>query len=397
MRSILDSWPRLPIVIRYNGGRNPRLKAVNDIIVALRLQDRVHEIDLGLTKSALESIVEVTQNPFPALKRLILKSNETAGSPPVLPSTFLGGSAPRLHTIDLHGISFSFPALRQLLFSANGLQKLELNGIPSMTWFSPEDFVTGLSTLPQLWYLKLHFNSSSSRPPPNSTPPPRQARISLPSLTYFSFTGTSEYLEGLVSRINLPILRTFLVFFFNQLDFEIPYLCEFIGLVDALRSSTEAIVEPGQRGVGITLTGGGRGRVLRGFELFIFCRQLDWQLSFAAQIFSQLSPLLSSVRRLTIFKSHFLPTREDNDVDSTQWLELFQPFGDVEAVNVAEEYVQDVAQALGTVTGDMSMGVLPSLSTLILKGYRISPSIREAAELFVAMCLRTGHHVRLYG
>jgi hypothetical protein len=266
-----------------------------------------------------------------------------------------------------------------------------------MTWFSPEDFVTGLSTLHQLKYLELRFNSSSSRPPPNSTPLPRQARISFPSLIFFHFTGTSEYLEGLVPRINLPILGTFSVYLFNQLDFEIPYLCEFIGLVDALRSSTEAIVEPGQRGVGITLTRGGGGRVLRGFELFIFCRQFDWQLSFTAQIFSQLSPLLSSVRRLTIFKSHFLPTREDDDVDSTQWLELFQLFGDVQAINVAEEYVQDVAQALGTVTGDMSMGVLPSLSTLILKGYRRSPSVQKAAERFVAMSLRTGRHIRLYG
>ncbi|KAI0245663.1 hypothetical protein BJV78DRAFT_275397 [Lactifluus subvellereus] len=57
MRSILDSWPRLPIVIRYNGGRNPRLKAVNNIIVALRHQDRVREIDLAVTNSALGSMV----------------------------------------------------------------------------------------------------------------------------------------------------------------------------------------------------------------------------------------------------------------------------------------------------------------------------------------------------
>jgi hypothetical protein len=75
----------------------------------------------------------------------------------------------------------------------------------------------------------------------------------------------------------------------------------------------------------------------------------------------------------------------------------FQPFGDVQNVNVAEEYVQDVVQALGTITGDMSMGVLPVLSMLILNGYRKSASVQEAAELFVATRQRTGRRIDLYG
>ncbi|KAI0245665.1 hypothetical protein BJV78DRAFT_275392 [Lactifluus subvellereus] len=398
MGSILDSWPGLPIVIRYDEGRNPRLKAVNNIIVALRHQDRVREIDLDVTNSALGSMVEVIQDPFPALERITIKSNETTGSPPVLPGTFLGGSAPRLHTIQLDGISFPFPALRQLLLSANGLVELELTNIPSMAYFSPEDFAIGLSTLPQLRRLTLRFNSPTPRPPPNSTPPPGQARITLPSLTLLSFWGASEYLEGLVSRINVPVLSTFFVVPFNQLNFEIPHLCEFIGRVDALRSPTEVIVNPDQHDVEITLTQPGEPRRVPG-KLFlrISCKQLDWQLSFTAQIFSQLSPLLSHVGSLTIGQSGSLQIREEDDGDSTQWLELFQPFGGVTAIYVAEEYVQDIAQALGTVTGDMSMGVLPVLSTLTLQGYRKSASVQEAAELFVATCQRSGHYIDLYG
>ena len=400
MGSILDSWPRLPMVIRYNAGQNPRLKDVNNIIVALRYRDRVREIDLGVTNSVLGSMAEVIQDPFPALERIRLKSSsEATASQSVLPSTSLGGSAPRLHTIQLDGISFRLPVLRQLLLSANGLVKLDLVNIPSMAWFSPEDFATGLSTLPQLRHLRLLFNSPTSRPPPNSILRPHQARVTLPSLTLLKFHGASDYLEGLVSRINLPVLRTIFVKLFNQLDFEIPHFCEFIGRVDALRSPTEVVVNRDERDVQVTLTQLGKHqRILGELLLVISSKQLDWQLSSTAQIFSQLSPFLSSVGSLTIGKpriwlSEHLPTRKEDDVDSTQWLELFQPFGGVGLVHVAEEYVQDVAQALGTVSGDMSMGVLPVLSTLTLEGYYKYASVKEPAEIFVDTCRRSGRRI----
>ncbi|KAI0245662.1 hypothetical protein BJV78DRAFT_275495 [Lactifluus subvellereus] len=268
-----------------------------------------------------------------------------------------------------------------------------------MAYFSPEEFATGLSTLPQLTSLMLCFDSPTPPPPSNSTPPPRQARVTLPSLTFLQFRGASEYLEGLVSRINVPVLSTF-VTLFNQLSFEIPHLCEFIDLIDALRSPTEVIINPDQRNVQITLTRRGERRCNLGeLYLVISCKQLDWQLSSTAQIFSQLSPLLSTVRSLTIEKgkSRSLPTTEEDDVDATQWLELFQPFGDVKDVYVAKEYVQDIAQSLGTVTGDMSMGMLPELSTLTLKGYRKSASVRKAAGLFVATRQRSGRPIGLDG
>jgi len=92
---------------------------------------------------------------------------------------------------------------------------------------------------------------------------------------------------------------------------------------------------------------------------------------FVTQISSQLSPLLSSVHLLTIQKGDGFPTGED--VDSTQWLELFQPFTHVTKLRVFGQLVPGVIQALAN--EEMAPGlVFPELTSLHLEGYRDSPS-----------------------
>jgi hypothetical protein len=393
MKSILELWPTLPIAIRYNGIAKPKAKALDNITLALRDPDRVCEIDIGVTSPMLGLLLDSIQQPFPALERIRIMSNSTTRSPPIFDGTFLGGYSPRLQTIHLSGISVPLPALRRLLLSANHLDTLELHHIPNTGYFSPEDLVTSLSALTRLRRLSLRFCLPTSRLAPNSRST-HQAHITLSSLQYFEFHGTSEYLERLVSRINVPGLRYFTITFYNRLIFEIPQLCQFIGLVDALRSPTEAIVEPSQRVVLINLIRRGERRSFIGeLCIYISCRQLDWQLSSAAQLFSQLNPFLTGVRNLTIRKSSFSPTTEENDVDSAQWLELFVPFSNVQTVNVSEKFVPDVVQDLGMATE----GVLPALTLLHLHGYRKSASVQEAAKLFVDARERSGHKINLNG
>ncbi|KAI0264580.1 hypothetical protein BGY98DRAFT_1103393 [Russula aff. rugulosa BPL654] len=67
------------------------------------------------------------------------------------------------------------------------------------------------------------------------------------------------------------------------------------------------------------------------------------------------------------------------DMDPTQWLELFQPFTHVKEVRVKEvEFAPSVAQAL--VTEAMATGVLPELSVLYLHDFGRSPGVSDAAE-----------------
>ena len=112
---------------------------------------------------------------------------------PALPDGFLGGSAPRLQSLELDSIPF--PALPKLLLSATDLVHLTLWNIPHSGYISPEAIVTGLAVLANLKSLTIEFESPLSRPDRESRRPPPPTRTVLPALTRFEFQGVSEYLE----------------------------------------------------------------------------------------------------------------------------------------------------------------------------------------------------------
>ena len=120
-------------------------------------------------------------------------------------------------------------------------------------------------------------------------------------------------------------------------------------------------------------------------------------VSFMTQITSQLSPLLSSVHSLSIRGDHGFPTGQE-DVDPTQWLEFFQPFTHVNYLYVmADPLAPFIMKAL--VAEDMTTEVLPELMFLHLNGFynlrSTSPSVADAAPLFVARRKLTGRNVLL--
>ena len=391
VESILDSWPTLPLVVRYKGPESKSLPY--NIMVALRRTDRVCAIDLVLTSSVIgRLIVGAIQEPFHALERIRITVEDAAGSPLQVRTAFLGGSAPHLREIKLDGIDFPFPEIRQVLLSTNNLVELHLSNLPNDLYVSPDDLLTGLTTLVQLKRLTIGFHSPALRPPPSLTHPPQ--RTSLPSLTFLGFHGASDYLEEFVARIDLPALGKTTIKLFNEILFEIPQFSQFIPRLNMLGPPTRALVTHSVDCVGIFFSQEGKSSD----ENFLFetsCRRLDWQLSFVAQISSQLSPFLSSVRLLGIQGVHKLPTGEE-DVDSAQWLELFRQFDHVTQVNVFEkELVPSIVQAL--VAEDTGTEVLPDLSTLHLSRPHRSPSVEKAAEQFIATRRLSGRTVHLTG
>ena len=356
-------------------------------MVALRRPDRLCEIDLHLTSSMFASIVEMTQKPCPLLEiiRITVKARRSST---LEHNAFLGGSAPHLREIKLDGFPLPFPKIRRVLLSTNNLVELHLANIPNNVYFSPSDLVSGLSTSDQLKWLTVDFHSPPFSPPPSMTrPPPR--RNTLPSLVSLDFHGASEYLEVFIARVELPALRDIAIRLFNDMLFEIPKSCRLIPCLNALRSPARTIVKHSVDSVGVYFDGEVRFSKTCFFKTS--CRQLDWQLSFVTQILSQLSSLLSSVHLLDI-QSEELPTGEE-DVDSTQWLELFQPFTHVTEVHVREKLVPGIVQALAA--EDMTAEVLPELAWLRLDQYRSSPSVMKAAGQFVATRKLSGRTIFL--
>jgi hypothetical protein len=354
-----------------------------NIVVALRHPDRLSEIDLYVTSSMTGPIIEMMQKPCQELEsiRIGVQYSDAMGPSRVTHNAFLGGSAPRLREIGLHGVLLPFPAIRQVLSSTNNLVDLRLSNIPNDIYFSPDDFVTALSTLVQLESLTVGFHSPASSPPSSITPLPAQC-ITLPSLTFLDFHGTSEYLEEFVARIALPSLCKIAIKLFNQIFFEIPRFCQFIPRLNALGLLTSVFVTHSVKSVSVTLVDE-KVSLNTSCILKTSCTRLDWQLSFVTQVLIQLSSLLSSVRLLSIEKDGELPAGKE-DVDSTQWLEFFQPFTHVRQVHVWEtQLVPGIVQALAM--EDIPADVLPELTSLSLRGYRSSPFVAKAAAQFVAM------------
>ena len=393
--STLVSWPTLPLVVRYGTGSETK-HMPRHVLVALRHPDRLCEIDLDVTSSMTKLMVETIQKPCKILECIRINVQDTTRSPLLVHGAFLGGSAPHMREIKLDGIAFPFPEIRQTLLSTSNLVELLLPNIPNDFYFTPDDLIIGLSTLVLLKRLMVGFLSPASSPPPSMThPPPRRA--TLPSLASLGFHGTSEYLEEFVARIELPALCDIIVELFNQIFFEIPQFGQFIRRPNALGSPDRVSIYHGPGHVDVDITY--NSRQLRHdnppirCRFHTKCRPFDWQLSFVTQISSELSPLLSSAGKLSIYSFPEMPTGEE-DVESTQWLELFQLFAHVKHLDVSGEIVRSVSQAL--VTEDMAAGVFPELDSLDLIGsYSKHESVTRLARQFVATRELSGRTVKL--
>jgi len=212
----------------------------------------------------------------------------------------------------------------------------------------------------------------------------------LPSLIFLDFHGASEYLEGIVTQINLPALSKAVMRLFNSIFFDIPEFSRFILHTNALGSPTSVYMAHSAELVSVSLyVEESRDEKL---SFRTSCRRLDWQLSFVTQIFTQLSPLLSNVHSLTIGGNR-LPQTRIEEVDSNQWLELFELFIHVTQVFVREGLlVPGILQAL--VTENMATGVLPELNKLSLAYNDPRPAVSLAMQ-FDTMRRLSGRTVNL--
>jgi hypothetical protein len=214
VKSLLHIWPKLLIVVEVFA-RTRQESGFADIIAALKQHNRVSRIYLYCDRKRIPpfNYLVKTKEHFPVLTRLTLISNFAWG--PVLPESFLGGFAPRLRELTLGGIPFS--ALGKLLCTTPDLVLLVLRDIPRSGYISPEAMVACLSTLTRLDILHLQFRSSRFHIGKASRPSPLK-RVVLPALTSLEFHGHSEYLEDMVSQIDVPLLDDVSITFLDQLS-----------------------------------------------------------------------------------------------------------------------------------------------------------------------------------
>ena len=380
VRDALDTWPVLPLII---DGYIPTSSGMDNIIAALGHSNRVCQLTLyGLADWKLERVSAMMQVPFPELTGLVLSS--CGVTPPVIPDSFLGGSAPRLRSLTLEGIPF--PGLPKVLLSSTHLVKLCLQCIPASGYVSPEAMVPLLFALSSLRELSLEFLDPPSRSDWETRSPPPPERSILPTLTHFFFEGATEYLEDFVTMIDAPQLNNLDISFLFHIDYRTQRLAQFINRTPKLGKCDAAHIKLDDWSA----------RVLFGtLEILIpgpYMEPVRW-LSCIAQLCN--FSLLSTVEDLYIEHPSHQNDLQGYAIDNTLCLQLFLPYTAVKNLYLSKEFWPGVAAALQEFVGARITEVLPSLQNIFVEELQPSGPMQDIIGQFVAARQLSGHPIAI--
>jgi len=372
---------------------------VDDFIPLLEHSNRIRQINLirpFLTAFQIEKVWAAMQVPFPELTALTLDLRPLpSDSVPVVPDSFLGGSAPRLRLLTFIGTPL--PRLQNLLLSTTHLVELHLFSVPHSGYISPDEMVTCLSMLTSLERLSLGFESSQSSPGQESGrfAPPPPTRYVLPTLVAFSFKGVNEYSEDLLARIDAPRLYRLWITFFNDIFFDSPQLIQFIGRTLTFKPPNEAHVAFNSRNAWFQLQS--QASNFERVKVNISCRDPGWQLSALAQICTSFSPFLSATESLHIYENLDSNSKLDwkDGIENTEWLEFLFPFTTVKDLYLSKEFGPRIGLALQELTGGRMTEVLPILQNLFLEGFKPSESVEEGIRQFFSGRQLTNHPITI--
>jgi hypothetical protein len=332
------------------------------------------------------------QVPFPALTSLMLWSHVDPG--PVIPDTFLGGSAPHLRYLSMNSIAF--PGIPKLLLSCTHLVRIYIHDIPESGYFSPEAMATCLSGLTSLNVLSLKFRSSRSRPV--SRCPPPMTRFILPNLKWLGFQGASKYLDDLIARIDAPRLHYLSITFLNQMNLNTPGLAQFISRTPEFEelNAVDVTLHLESQIAQIHLcwmdnfprASDNHGNLY----IHISYGELSHEVWSIAQVCTMCLPPLPTVENLKIGIFTEYPILKD-DVENDPWLELLRPFIAVKSLHLSGVFQPNMVSALEELVGGRTMEVLPSLQNIFLNLFELSGPFQEAIGQFLAARQLSGHPV----
>jgi hypothetical protein len=331
----------------------------------------------------LENVLAPMQVPFPELTDLRLSTFYSwDATPPAIPDSFLGGSAPRLRHFSLHGIRF--PGLPNLLLTATHLIELRLT-IPDSGYISPKAMAALLSALSSLRILSLEyrFRQSGTASGWESQTSPLPKRSILPTLDNFFFKGATEYFEDLVTRIDTPQLDRMHITLFSQIG--TPRLAQFINRT-SLTAGDKARVEFHHLRATVELP----ARV--GNLHIMICTKPDQQLSSVAQVCNPLHSL-STVEGLCIGDRNSWLVWKDDAVENTLWLQVLLPFPAVKNLYLSKVFAPGIAAALKELVGHRILEVLPSLQNIFVEGLEPSGPLQEMIGQFVASRQLSDHPI----
>ena len=381
-----DIWPALPLSIRDDIRHTGNVDNFVALLGRSELVCRISQIKLWkVSSSQWEDIWGAMQVQFPELTYLLLYYDRQAVPLVTLSDSFLGGSAPRLRSLEFYCIPY--PGLPKLLLSATHLTHLRLTSIPDSGYIPPEVMAACLSTLTGLEILSLVFQLPRPLPDQEIHRQPPSIRTSLPNLDDFWFRGSGEYLEVLVARIDAPQLRGLDITFFNDIVFLTPQFTRFISHTPTFKAFEEArvILKKWTATVGLSSP---HANPKARLNVSVSCKELDWQLSFLEQVCTSLLPPLSTLQGLYMLTEFPWPQDWKENIDYSQWLELLSSFSAVKNLYLSKGLAPCVVPALQDLAGGSlrTTDVFPNLQNIFLELKESGPvrPVQEGIGKFIA-------------
>ena len=359
---MLANSPPLPLIINYlDANRDTSVEDEEAILLALQDRDRVRRIGLSMSATKLLNPIIAMDGQFPVLERLYIWPLSHDNMSLMLLTRF---HAPHLRMTVLTHVAL--PVRSLLLTTTVGLVELGFWNMPLLTCFRPSDLVARLSSMPQLKSLSIGFQSPvfTRDVEGQLLHTPIRTLFTLPNLRYCFFQCGSAYLEGLLARINTPLVKALNIWFYNQLTFTAPHLFQFMNRTENLRFGFAKLSFDRENVILVTDDHG--PCKVSPLSVTINCRHVDWQVSAAAQISGALMPALSVVERLSLdYGDHDLSSEEHNEVDRTLWREVLMPFSSVKALHIDDRLIRNLSSALQPEDGEPPLELLPQLNEIV--------------------------------
>jgi hypothetical protein len=205
-----------------------------------------------------------------------------------------------------------------------GLVTLQLGMVHPSTYFRPDTLLQWISLMPHLETLKVCFEF----PIPNRD-------------------------------VERQLTHTLI----NQLTYSIPRFLQFIDPAENLRFGN-AVLTFSDKLVGVGVSPYMETKAYT-ISIVVKCLHLDWQVSSIAHISNSLNQIFSAVEIL--FLQHTVPiwsSEEHNEVNRTEWRNLFRPFGNVKTLWIENGFVRDLSRCLELEDGELPLELLPELQEL---------------------------------
>ncbi len=365
---MLAHWrsPPLPLIDYLKGNNDVTAKDEEGLIYALRQRDRVRRIRLLKPVPILEKLIINLDGEFPILEYLYIQHQRYVrpmyghNRNSNLPKIF---RVPNLRHLIL--INSAIPTGSPLLATMENLVTLTLDMTPSSAYFHPNALLQRLSLMPQLETLGIHFNSrfTNGNAARQLLHTPITMHVALPSLRWFGFQGISAYLEALLPRITVPLLKRLQVHFFSQLTYSIPNLEQFMSAAGNLRLNTATLTFAVDCLI-VTMYPQ-KGARMFALEMLLGGGHLDGQVACAAQVFHTLRSRFSVLEHLSLeYRRRSISSEWNNEADRTQWRELLRPFDKVNSLHVDGELVGQLSRALKPSEGESPTELLLELQEL---------------------------------